>query len=289
LKKRLTRCAKIKLSPSSNSKICLKNEQRQKLACESCLDKSRELAAKARVTLALIADQNPAIIILKDEIKRFLSYADHQVALIERRILKGERIPHREKIFSVFEPHTEWISKGKAGVPQELGLKVCIMEDQYGFLLGHHVMKKQSDVEVAVPFVEAVKNIFPDLKGCSFDKGFWSPGNQEKLEKILDILVLPKKGKLSRKDKERETSPKFGRGRKQHSAVESAINALENHGLDRCPDRGERGFRRYVSMAILGRNLQKLGAILQAKEREYEKRSRSIKAALARKCVVQAA
>ncbi len=94
---------------------------------------------------------------------------------------------------------------------------------------------------------------------------------------------------MSRKDKERETSPEFGRGRKQHSAVESAINALENHGLDRCPDRGERGFRRYVSMAILGRNLQKLGAVLQAKEREYEKRSRSIRDALARKCVVQAA
>jgi hypothetical protein len=49
------------------------------------------------------------------------------------RVIKGEEIPQREKVLSLFEEQTEWISKGKAGVPQELGLKVCILEDQYGF------------------------------------------------------------------------------------------------------------------------------------------------------------
>ena len=48
-----------------------------------------------------------------------------------------------KKVFSIFEEHTEWISKGKAGVPQELGLCVCILEDQHGFILHHHVMEKQ--------------------------------------------------------------------------------------------------------------------------------------------------
>lgn len=43
---------------------------------------------------------------------------------IDRRVLKGECIPHEEKVFSIFEPHTEWICKGKAGVPVELGLRV---------------------------------------------------------------------------------------------------------------------------------------------------------------------
>jgi transposase, IS5 family len=56
-----------------------------------------------------------------------------------------ETIPHHEKVFSIFETHTEWISKGKAGMPQELGLKVCILEDQHGFILHHKVMEKQTD------------------------------------------------------------------------------------------------------------------------------------------------
>jgi hypothetical protein len=41
---------------------------------------------------------------------------------------------HEEKIFSLFQPHTEWIVKGKAGVPMELGLQVHVMEHQHQFL-----------------------------------------------------------------------------------------------------------------------------------------------------------
>ncbi|NIS54759.1 MAG: ISNCY family transposase, partial [Aliifodinibius sp.] len=83
-------------------------------------------------------------------IGNFLSHADRQIDQIRRRVLEGETISHHEKVFSIFEEHTEWISKGKAGVPQELGLSVCILEDQYGFILHHHVMEKQKDVDIAV-------------------------------------------------------------------------------------------------------------------------------------------
>jgi len=84
--------------------------------------------------------------------------------------------------------------------------------------------------------------------------------------------VLPKKGKLSDKDKEIEYSEEFIEVRRQHSAVESAINALEVHGLDRCLDHGLYGFKRYVSLAVLARNIQKVGAILRVKEKKAEER-----------------
>jgi hypothetical protein len=51
----------------------------------------------------------------------------------------------------------------------------------------------------------------------------------------------------------------------KHSAVESAINALEVHGLDRCPDHGIEGFKRYVALSVVARNLQRIGAILTDK------------------------
>ena len=80
--------------------------------------------------------------------------------------------------------------------------------------------------------------------------------------------VLSRKGKLSKQAREIEGSPEFRKARHQHSAVESAINALEVHGLDYCPDRGIYGFKRYVSLAIVGRNLQRVGAILQGRDRK---------------------
>ena len=64
----------------------------------------------------------------------------------------------------------------------------------------------------------------------------------------------------------REGDPEFVRLRQQHSAVESAINALEVHGLDRCLDHGLDGFRRYVALAVVARNIQRLGAILRQQE-----------------------
>lgn len=200
------------------------------------------------------------------KIKGFIAHAERQIDQIRRRCINGEVIPHDEKVFSIFEEHTEWISKGKAGVPVEFGVRVCIIEDQYGFILGHRIMMNETDVAITIPIVKDTIKDFPNFKGCSFDKGFWHPKNLEGLEKLLDFIVLPKKGRLSCADKVREYSEDFLSARRKHSAVESGINALENHGLDRCPDRGQANFERYISLSVLGRNFQKLGSILQAKE-----------------------
>ena len=196
---------------------------------------------------------------------------------IKRRMIDGESIPHSEKVFSLHQPHTEWISKGKAGVPVELGLRVAIIEDQYGFILQHYVMEKQTDEQIAVDIVKSAKEFFPDLNSCSFDKGFHSKGNQKELREHLDQVILPKKGRRNREETEWETSSEFRAEKRQHSAVESAINALEVHGLDKCPDHGINGFKRYTAMAVLARNIQKLGAEIQKQARKKAKRKKSSK------------
>ena len=139
---------------------------------------------KARTTLKALQDsglcsaiQNLNIL----EIQQYMAHADRQIDQIKRRVLEGETIAHEEKVFSIFEPHTEWVVKGKAGVAVELGLKVCVLEDQYQFLLHHHVMEKETDNQVAVSMVSAAKERFAALATCSFDKGFHSPDNQKAL------------------------------------------------------------------------------------------------------------
>ncbi len=74
----------------------------------------------------------------------FIQQGARQENLIIRRVFK-DQAPHHEEICSSFKPHTEWISKGKAGAPGELGLRVGALQDQCGFTLLHHVMVKHTD------------------------------------------------------------------------------------------------------------------------------------------------
>ena len=231
---------------------------------EGFLVRARDTRAMLKIAYGL----PPAVLA---ELDGYLAHAERQTDQIRRRALYGEHIPHAEKVFSIFQPHTEWISKGKAGVPVELGLRVAVVEDQYRFILHHRVMEKLTDDQIAVPLIGEARARFPEITSASLDKGFHSPANQAGLAEVVDFPVLPKKGKRSAAELEREHDPEFIHLRRRHSAVESAINALEVHGLDLCRDHGIDGFKRYVALAVLARNIQRIGAILQARELERER------------------
>jgi len=272
---------KIQKLRRSNSKDAAKKAKRELIivkANEDYIEVCEDLISKVKETEWILRELG-LLSLLQDlrltSIEEYIHHALRQIDQIQRRVVLDEKIPHAEKVFSIFEPHTEWISKGKAGVPQELGLKVCVLKDQYGFILHHRVMLRQTDDKVAVAMVQEAKDRFPRLNSCSFDKGFYTPHSRKELGKILDHVILPKKGRLSAKDKEIEHSEEFVTARRCHSAVESSINALENHGLDRCLDHGLHGFERYVALAVVARNIQILGHLIQQKELKRQKRRRA--------------
>lgn len=208
--------------------------------------------------------------LLLQELHYFKACLDKQIDLVQRRMLDGEVIPHSEKVFSLFEPYTEWIQRGKAGKRQELGLRLTVAVDQFGFILTKKMVQKRQDKELAIPIAEELVTKY-DIGSMSFDKAYWSPANYKAISKLVPVLVLPKKGKRNQQETERETSKTFVALRKQHSAVESAINCLEHHGLNRCPDRGLPNFNKYAALGILACNLHKLGKLLQEKERKKTK------------------
>ncbi len=259
----------------SNSKDSNTKEKKAELiiaAHTAYIDFALSIVERAKVTISNIKPEDEYSHKKILEILKYINDAERQIDQIKRRVVDGETIPHHDKVFSIFEEHTEWIVKGKAGVPVELGLNVCIVRDQYGFILHSRVMENEADVDVAVPIIEEVQSRFANFTGCSFDKGFHSPYNQERLGAMLDQLTLPRKGKLSAINKEIESSEEFIKARRKHSAVESSINALECSGLDRCPDHGIDGFKRYVSLAVVARNLQTIGDIIQKRELKRLKR-----------------
>ncbi|AKH39725.1 transposase [Nitrosomonas communis] len=242
-------------------------------AYQAYIEQAQCYVNKIQTTLTKLVTTATRELLQKIEIEDYLQHAKRQIDQIERRVIKGEIIPHQEKVFSIFEPHTEWVSKGKAGVPVELGVKVCILEDQHQFILHHHVMERQTDDQIAVNMVTQAKKRFPILNACSFDKGFHSPANQAELAQHLEQVTLPKKGKLSKERKAIEQMEEFVKARRAHSAVESAINALQVHGLDKCPDHGMGGFKRYVALAIVARNIRRIGNILWQQDVERERKA----------------
>jgi transposase, IS5 family len=263
--------SKDEVQKQKREQFIVSEHQNYITVCQGFVSKTKETIRILRGLGILSVAQDLRL----DTVEQYIAHAQRQIDQIRRRVVLDEKIPHAEKVFSIFEPHTEWISKGKAGVPQELGLSVCVLKDQYGFILHHHVLEGQSDNQLAVAMAQGAKDRFENLVACSYDKGFYSPENRKLLSDILDVVVLPKKGRLSAQDKEIEQSAEFILSRRKHSAVESCINALENHGLDRCLDHGLHGFKRYVALSVLARNIQILGHLIQQKELTRRKRKKA--------------
>lgn len=275
LKKCYRHATKLKASTSKDETKRHSAEHERKKAYLTYVLDAQQLLIRARQTAVEAqhsSELTPTMLRLINDIDHYGNYALKFCNQIVRRIGRDEVIAHEEKLFSIFEPHTEWISKGKAGVPQELGLKVCIVEDQHQFILHHRVMIKEGDEQVAVTMIDESIERFGPIGSASFDKGFHSPANQQDLRDRVEQVILPKKGKLSAAEKQHESSESFVQAKYQHSAVESAINALEQTGLDRCPDRGLDGFRRYTGIAVLARNIKRLGAVVRQQEIARHKR-----------------
>ena len=174
---------------------------------------------------------------------------------------------NEEKVFSIHEPHVQWKNKRKAGVKAELGMMVASMEDQYQFIVQHEVVRKGMDSDMIVSFMEKAKGRHPSLTSCSMDRGFYSPSNRERLDKLLDLNAMPKKGSRTKEDVDREQAPDFVEARRQHPAIESAINYLNQRGLSLIRTHGEDGFVRTVAHVVVAANVHRLGPILRNKER----------------------
>ena len=192
---------------------------------------------------------------------------------VERRLLRDEEIPASEKLYSVFETHTRWISKGKAGTPTELGVPATVLADEHGFVLDLQLQWQGGDVHAATPLIDACQARYPDLEACSFDRGFHSPDNRQQLDARLTVNALPRKGYLSAAERMRENAPAFKAMRRWHSGVESEIHHLECHGLSRVRTHGRDGFERTALLAMVATNIHRLGLHLRA--RALKQRSRS--------------
>lgn len=245
--------------------------ERMKPLYRELLETARDLTQRARDLCESTGQPAPCDddVFGANTLQAFIVRTERVADTARRRVLAGETVPNADKLFSVFEPHTQLYKRGKAGQPMQFGRQVLVFEDAAGFLIRGTLMKRdETDKDVAVPETKALQKTFDNrVKRLSLDRGFHSPKNQTDLSGLVDHLCLPKPGAKQSAVQQAQADEDFLSAQQHHPGVESAIGALQSgNGLKRCRDRSEIGMERYLRLAILGRNLHTLGRMLIARE-----------------------
>lgn len=193
----------------------------------------------------------------------------HVYNTARRRILYGDQVPNDQKIFSLFEPDTELIKRGKLAKPVQFGHSVLVIEDAVGFVCHYKVLSIGChDRDVLIPeFEELQGRLETRIERASFDRGFHSRANQVRLAQLIRHPCIPKPGVKQSALQQEEATIEFRQARQRHPGIESAIHALQfGNGLACCRDHSQQGYERYIGLGIMGRNLLVLGKLLLAKE-----------------------
>src|ERR1035437_2859457 len=243
-------------------------EARVKRAVRDYLAVGRELSAKVHASLLDLCDQ-PVDAAHWEALEYFHGMLDKHLDLVQRRLWREETIPAHEKVFSLFEPHTEWIQKGKQRPNVELGHRLLIATDQHQLIQDYDVPVGEADVDQSIPMADRLLDRYGEgsLASLSFDKGFTRSEDRKLLSVYVPTVVMPKRGKKNAAELARESDQKFVGLRQRHSAVESEINSLEHHGLNRCLDVGLPGYLRYVGCGVMSYNLHLIRREWLARER----------------------
>jgi IS5 family transposase len=193
------------------------------------------------------------------ELSHYLPLVERIVDQAHRRIIQGETVPSDEKLYSLFEEHTELIIRGKAGKPIEFGHKILLAQTGEKYIHHYNVMKKQiEDKDLLLPAIEAHKEMFGEYPYVlSTDKGFYESMEQiHSLENIIPVVSISKKGRRTQAEYERETTEEFIDGQRFRAGSEGSISVLKRaFKLGKCFFKGFKNYAASVGFAVLCHNL----------------------------------
>jgi IS5 family transposase len=189
----------------------------------------------------------------------YIPIVEKIISQAEQRVLQGVMVAADEKVYSLFEEHTELLKRGKAGKPIEFGHKVLIAQTGEKFIHHYQVFpKRQEDKELLEPTLKAHKQLFgtgPDV--LATDKGFYKNMKQIiKLEKNIVTVSICKKGRRNQQEYERESTEQFKDGQRFRAGCEGSISVLKRvFKLGRCLFKGFKNYAASVGCGIFCHNL----------------------------------
>ncbi|MFQ5464239.1 MAG: hypothetical protein ACE5E5_16635 [Phycisphaerae bacterium] len=157
---------------------------------EEVLEKAEHFVARAERSACL------ELMALGAMLADYLPVMRQAADAARRRAFDGEKVPNSEKVFSIFEPHTELIMRGRRGRPVEFGHKVLLMQSKEKFITDFVVLKENRGDDGLLPMVierhEAKYGSRPE--SIAADKGFCPDADTyEDLEEEVDYLGVPRR------------------------------------------------------------------------------------------------
>ena len=238
---------------------------------EQVVAKARQGVKKSQRVKGLAGLDGLLINQLRQQITFYCQLADRVIDQTRRRVLEGEQVPSQQKLYSIFEPHTALIKRGKAQKPVEFGHKVFLAESAQGLITDYRVLDgNPSDQDQVEPSLECHQEIFghaPEL--YAGDRGFHSERNQKACQEalVINICIPQQGGKKTTERAAHEKSPAFKKGQRFRAGIEGRISVLfRGRGMKRCLAQGRQRFEMFVGAAVLANNLLRIAHLLSKRK-----------------------
>jgi IS5 family transposase len=196
---------------------------------------------------------------LVKELERYDELTGKVIEQASRRILDGEKVPNVEKLFSIFEPHTELLIRGKVAKPIEFGHMVLLQQVEEKFITGYEVFERRpSDESLVDDILKSHQKTFGQLpESFTGDKGFYqSMPKLRELERDIPNVSIAKKGFRTAEEREREHHPIFRALQRFRAGIEGTISALKRvFKMCRCLYRSFRTYCSSVGAHVFAHNL----------------------------------
>jgi IS5 family transposase len=211
---------------------------------------------KAEELLGQRFPENPLMLELLNEIQHYGDLARQVYDQTYRRVIQGEGVPADQKVFSIFEEHTDIIIKDSRD--NHYGHKVCLTGGASNLILDCVILEgNPADTDLVEHMLDRQKQIYGryPLK-VALDGGFASKDNLSKAKerKVKDVCFAKKRG-LKETDMCRSEYV-YKKLRRFRAGIESGISWLKrSFGLTRCTWKGFRSFKCYVLGSVVAANL----------------------------------
>ena len=234
---------------------------------EEVVDSAQRVLKQTRGARAQSLVQDLVLAKLRKQIEYYCALGRRVIDQASRRVLAREQVPTAEKIYSIFEPHTDLIKRGKILAPVEFGHKVFLAESAQGLITQYKVLNGNPRDEEHVPAsLKRHRKIFghaPELYGS--DRGFYSEKNLQVCQQAgVKLACMPQRGgKRTCQREAEEKSSAFKKGQRFRAGIEGRISVLfRGRGMKRCLALGRERFELLVGAAVLANNLMRIAALL---------------------------
>jgi IS5 family transposase len=234
---------------------------------ERVVAEARAVVARAQVPRGDVL-RGATVAALKQQLASYCDLGDRVLSQTRRRVLQGEQVPTEEKVYSIFEPHTDLIKRGKERKPIEFGHKVFLAESGRGLITQYRVLSgNPADQDHVAPSLARHTDAFghaPDV--YSADRGFFSAANLEACETAgVTCACIPYSGGGRSAEREAiEKSKPFKQGQRFRAGIEGRISVLfRGRGMKRALVEGRERFELLVGAAVLANNLMVIAELLR--------------------------